>query len=147
MQNLLNTLIVNLRMFGMRFSPPNWKCLLQDWFSTVPQLTMESVVVECVDHFTYLGSRVSPGGSVADEISARIRNAGLAFATLHYLWRCRNIRLSIKGLVYCTAVQSVLLYSCETWSLKVEDMRRLQVFDHCCLRSIGRIPWCHHMSE
>ncbi|CAH8548099.1 unnamed protein product [Heterobilharzia americana] len=26
-------------------------------------------------------------------------------------------------------------------------MRRLQVFDHCCLRSIGRIPWCHHVSN
>ncbi|CAH8447045.1 unnamed protein product [Heterobilharzia americana] len=147
MQSLLNTLSGNLRMFGMRFSPPKCKFLLQDWSSVVPRLTIESEVVECVDHFTYLGSRINPGGLVADEISARIQKARLAFANLRHLWRRRDIRLSIKGRVYCTAVRSVLLYGCETWPLKVEDTKRLQVFDHRCLRNIGRIPWCHHVSN
>ncbi|CAH8522603.1 unnamed protein product [Heterobilharzia americana] len=87
------------------------------------------------------------GGSVADEISARIQKARLAFAKLHHLWRRRDVQLSIKGRVYCTTVRSVLLYDCETWSLKVEDMRRLQVFDHRCRRSISRTPWCHHVSN
>ncbi|CAH8462235.1 unnamed protein product [Heterobilharzia americana] len=39
MQSLLNTSSGNLRMFGMRFSPPKCKLLLQDWSSAVPQLT------------------------------------------------------------------------------------------------------------
>ncbi|CAH8565351.1 unnamed protein product [Heterobilharzia americana] len=99
------------------------------------RLTIESEVVECVDHCTYLGSKINPGGLVADEISAKIQKARLAFANLRHLWRRRDIRLSIKGHVYCTAVRSVLLYGCETWPLKVEDMRRLQVFDHRCLPS------------
>ncbi|CAH8566684.1 unnamed protein product [Heterobilharzia americana] len=106
-----------------------------------PSLTIRSEVVECVDHFAYLGSRISPGGLVADEISAQIQKARLAFANLRH----RDIRLSIKGRVYCTAFRSVLLYGCETWPLKVEDMKRLQMFDHRCLRSIGHIPWCRHM--
>ncbi|CAH8572676.1 unnamed protein product [Heterobilharzia americana] len=131
----------------MRFSPPKCKFLLQDWSSAVPRLTIESEVVECVDHFTYLGSRTSPGGLVADEISARIQKARLAFANLHHLWRHRDIRLSIKGRVYSTAVRSVLLYGCETWPLKVEDTRRLQVFDHRCFHNIGRIAWCQHVSN
>ncbi|CAH8590746.1 unnamed protein product [Heterobilharzia americana] len=126
-------------MFGMQFSPPKCKFLLQDWSSAVPRLTIESEVVECVDHFTYLGSRINPGGLVADEISARILKARLPLANLRHLWRRRDIRLSIKGRVYCTAVHSVLLYGCETWPLKVEDIKRLQVFDHRFLRSIGRI--------
>ncbi|CAH8288633.1 unnamed protein product [Heterobilharzia americana] len=147
MQSLLNTFSVNLRMFGMRFSPPKCKLLLHDWQSAVPRLTVESKVVECVEHFTYLGSWFIPGGSVVDEISARIQKARLASAKLRHLWRRHDVRLSIKGRVYCTAVRSVLLYGCKTWPLKVEDMRRLQVFDHRCLCSIGRIPWCHHVSN
>ncbi|CAH8443014.1 unnamed protein product [Heterobilharzia americana] len=147
MQSLLNTLSGNSRMFGMRLSLPKCKLLLQDWSSAVPQLRIETVVIECADHFIYLRSRISPGGSVANEISARIQKTRLAFANLRHLWCCRDIRLSIKGHVYYTAVRSVLLYGCETWLLKVEDMRRLQVFDHRCLRSIGRIPWCHHVSN
>ncbi|CAH8505171.1 unnamed protein product [Heterobilharzia americana] len=72
MQSLLKTLSGNMRMFGMRFSPPKCKFLLQDWSSVVSRLTIKSVVVESADHFTYLVSRINPGGLVADEISARI---------------------------------------------------------------------------
>ncbi|CAH8668110.1 unnamed protein product [Heterobilharzia americana] len=49
--------------------------------------------------------------------------------------------------MYCTSFQSVLLYGCETCPLKVEGMRGLEVFDYRFLRSIGRIPWCHHVSS
>ncbi|VDP80158.1 unnamed protein product [Schistosoma mattheei] len=45
---------------------------------------------------------------VSDETSSRIRKARLAFANLRHLWRRRDIRLSVKGRVYCAAVRSVL---------------------------------------
>ncbi|VDP37568.1 unnamed protein product, partial [Schistosoma mattheei] len=51
---------------------------------------------------------------VSDEISARIRKARLASANLRHLWRRRDIRLPIKGRLYCAAVRSVLLYGSET---------------------------------
>ncbi|VDO68299.1 unnamed protein product [Schistosoma mattheei] len=84
---------------------------------------------------------------VSDEISARVRKARLAFANLHHLWRRRDIRLSIKRRVYCAAARSVLLYGCEKWSLRVEDTRKLLVFDHRCLRNIARICWDHRASN
>ncbi|CAH8568014.1 unnamed protein product [Heterobilharzia americana] len=65
MQSLLNTLGGKLRMFGMCFSPPKCKLLLQDWSSTVIQLITDSVVIECGNHFTYLGSGISPGALVS----------------------------------------------------------------------------------
>ena len=58
-----------------------------------------------------------------------------------------NIKLSTKGRVYSAAVRSVLLYGSETWPLKAEDIRRLSVFDHRCLRSIGKIWWEHRISN
>ena len=45
------------------------------------------------------------------------------------------------------AVRSVLLYGSETWPLKAEYIRRLCVFDHCGLRSIGKIRWEHGISN
>ena len=106
-----------------------------------------SEVVESVDRFTHLGSLISPCGLVCDEISARIQKARLAFANLRHLWRRRDIRLATKGRVYCAAVRSVLLYGSETWPIRVEDIRRLLVFDHRCLRSIARISWDHRVSN
>ncbi|CAH8658448.1 unnamed protein product [Schistosoma rodhaini] len=147
MQSLLLELSNNARMFGMRFSPSKCKLLLQDWPASTLELRIGSEVVERVDNFTYLGSLISPNGLVSDEISARIQKARLAFANLRHLWRRRDIRLSIKGRVYCASVHSVLLYGCETWPLRVEDARRLLVFDHRCLRNIARICWDNRVSN
>ncbi|VDP59774.1 unnamed protein product [Schistosoma mattheei] len=83
-----------------------------------------SEVVERVDHFTYLGSLISPCGLLCDEISARIQKARLALANLHYLWLRRDIRLPTKGRVYCAPVHSVLLYGSETWPMVVGGSRQ-----------------------
>ncbi|CAI2733840.1 unnamed protein product [Schistosoma spindalis] len=96
-QCLLVALSNNARMFGMRFSPSKCKLLLQDWSASTPELRIRSEVVERVDNFTYLGSLISPNGSVSDEISTQIRKARLTFTNLRHLWRRRDIHLSIKG--------------------------------------------------
>ncbi|CAH8475908.1 unnamed protein product [Schistosoma mattheei] len=134
-------------MFGMRFSPSKCKLLLQDWSASTLELRIGSEVVEGVDNFTYLGSLISPNGLVFDEIAARIRKARLAFANLRHLWRRRDIRLSIKGRVYCVAVRSVLLYGSETWRLRVEDTCKLLVFDNRCLRNIVGVCRDHRVSN
>ncbi|VDP50884.1 unnamed protein product [Schistosoma mattheei] len=123
----------------MRFFPLKSKMSLHNWVASAPELMIGSEVVERVDLFTYLGSFINPCGLVCGEIAARIQKARLAFANLRHLRRRRDIRLSTKGRVYCSAVRSVLFYGSETWALRVEDIRRLLVFDHRCLRNIARI--------
>ncbi|VDO84836.1 unnamed protein product [Schistosoma margrebowiei] len=137
----------NAMMFGMRFFLSKCKLLLQDWSASIPELRIGSEVIERVDNFTYLGSLISPNGLVSDEISTRIRKARLTFANPRHLWRRRDIRLSIKGRVYCAAVRSVLLYGCEACPIRVEVTRKLLVFDHSCLRNIARISWDHRVSN
>ncbi|CAH8504771.1 unnamed protein product [Schistosoma guineensis] len=147
MQSLLTTLSNNASMFGIRFSPKKCEMLIQDWAALTPQLMIGSEVIERVDRFTYLGSLISPCGLVCDEVSARIQKARLAFTILRHLWRRQDIRLPTKGRVYCAAVRSVLLYGSEIWPVRVEDIHRLLVFDHRCLRNIARISWDHRVSN
>lgn len=59
--------------------------LLQDWSALVRELKIVSKVVEHVTHFTCLGSLVISDWLVSDEISAQIRQAHLAFASLQHL--------------------------------------------------------------
>ena len=103
--------------------------------------------MELVDKFIYLGSCISPGGLIKDEVTLRIGKARAAFSSLQLLWRRRDIRLSIKGRYYKAALRSVLLYGSETWALQKEDLRKPTVFDHRCLRSIARIWWGHRISN
>ena len=42
-------------------------------------------------------------------------------------------------------VRAVLLYGSETWPFRVEDLRRLQVFDNRCLRTIAGVGWCQRI--
>ena len=113
----------------------------------MPVLTIAGCVLDAVENFVYLGSTMSTGGGVGDEIRCRIAKARLAFANLRHLWRRRDICLSLKGRVYNTTVRKVLLYGCETWPLRVEDVRRLSVFDNRCLRNIARVRWQQHVSN
>ncbi|VDP57649.1 unnamed protein product [Schistosoma curassoni] len=71
----------------------------------------------------------------------------MTFANLRHLWRRRDVRLSIKGLVYCAAVRSALLYGCEAWPLRAEVTRKLLVFDHNCLTNIAGVCWDHRVSN
>ncbi|KER28461.1 hypothetical protein T265_04689 [Opisthorchis viverrini] len=109
------------------------------------RLMLADESIELVDKLVYLGSCIAPGGLTKDESSTRIGKARAAFANLRHLWRRRDISFSVKGRVYNAAVRSILLYGSETWPLRAEDVKRLSVFDHRCLRSIARIWWEHRI--
>ena len=131
----------------MCFAPSKCKVLLQDWQEPVPVLTLAGEPLEVVDKFVYLGSCVSAGRGVTEEISNRIVKARVAYANLSHLWRRRDVSLAVKGRVYNASVRTVLLYACETWPLRAEDVRRLCVFDHRCLRRIACVRWNHRVSN
>ncbi|KAH9594406.1 hypothetical protein MS3_00000181, partial [Schistosoma haematobium] len=95
----------------------------------------------------YLGSCISACGGVSDEVSPCIVTARAAYVNLDHLWRLRDVSLAVKGRIYNASVRADLFYTCETWPLRVEDVRQLSVFDHCCLRRIAGIQWQHHVSN
>ncbi|VDO49386.1 unnamed protein product [Schistosoma margrebowiei] len=100
---------------------------------------MDGEQLEVVGKFVYQGSCISAGGGVSDEINARIVKIRAAYANLGHLRRLRDVSLAVKGWIYNASLRAVLLDACETWPLRVEDVRRLSVFDHRCLRSIADI--------
>ena len=114
LQDLLCSLDKFAAMFGMRFVPPKCKMMLQDWVGATANLSIKGQSTERVDKFTYLGSCITPDGSIAEELSSRIQKARLAFSSLHHLWRQKDIKLSTKGRIYSAAVHPVLLYGSET---------------------------------
>ncbi|CAE1152357.1 unnamed protein product [Acanthosepion pharaonis] len=79
-------------------------------------------------------------GQAKDEITTRINLARAAFVRLQKrLWSRQEIRRSTKLRIYEATVRAILLYGCETWPLRREDLHKLEVFDHYCLRRILRV--------
>lgn len=76
--------------------------------------------IQRTDHFTYLGSVMSVRGGTEEDITARIRKAQQAFATLRPVWRPRPISLNTKLRIFNSNMRSVLVYESETWRLTKE---------------------------
>ena len=112
----------------------------------VPQISVAGEILEVVKSFTYLGSNISAEGDGSIEIRTRIAKARSAFDLLNRcVWRERRISLRTKERLYDACVRSVLLYGCETWPMKKEDLKKLSAFEHNCWRRIMRIPYTAHV--
>ena len=144
-QVFLDELTKVIPSFGMHFAPTKCKVMLVDMQSLNTPLTIQGEALEVVERFTYLGSCISSDCSVTDEVNARICKARVAFANLRHLWRQSGVSLNLKGRVYQATVRAVLLYGCETWPVRAAELRRLQVFDNRCLRTIARVGWCRRI--
>ena len=105
-------------------------------------LSISGEPIEQVDSFKYLGSTLLPNGQAKEEIVLRTNNARSVFLQLRrVLWARSEISLRTKLQVFRAAIRPVLMYGCETWPLRAEDTRRLEVFDHWCLRQILKVDW------
>ena len=103
--------------------------------------------VDEVDHFTYLGSKVSTSGDGEEEILVRISKASQAFASLRSTWRSKNISQKTKIRFFKTNVLSTLLYGAESWKMTKTISHKLEVFQNKCLRRILRIYWPQTISN
>lgn len=76
-----------------------------------------------------------------DEITTKIDNPHKAFLQLDKYCGHTEISFPTKTRVFRAAVHPVLNYGCETYPLRVENTRRLEVFDHWCLERILLTNW------
>ena len=105
-------------------------------------------IVQCVTSFKYLGSTLLPNGQAKDEVRLRIDNARKAFLQLRRtLWARSEISLRTKLRIFRAAIRPILTYGCETWPMRVEDTKKLEGFDHWCLRRILKTNWCDQLSN
>ncbi|MEE8289810.1 MAG: reverse transcriptase family protein, partial [Nitrosomonadaceae bacterium] len=107
-----------------------------------PSILVKNKLLEVVDSFVYLGGSISRTGSLDVEISARIQKAAASFGKLvDKVWSQHNIKRSTKLLVYRAFVLTSLLYTSETWTTYVHQIKCLERFHQKCLRHILKIKW------
>ncbi|BHF57518.1 hypothetical protein SprV_0100046000 [Sparganum proliferum] len=111
-------------------------------------LGIDGCQLEEVDNFKYLGARLLSNGQSKDDIVSRIDAVRWVFSSLRKcLWIRRDLSIATNIRVYRASVRSVLLYGCECWAVGVEDERKLEVFDHHCLRTILRVKFTDFVSN
>ena len=111
--------------------------------SNVPlsSFNVDGMDIEVVHTFNFLGSTISDDGDCSKEIIRRTILGKVAMKGLQRVWKDRDISLPTKVRLVRALVFPVVYYSCESWTMKGKDRRRIEAFENWCWRRLLRIPW------
>ena len=104
-------------------------------------LKIKGRIIENITEFVYLGSLLTWDNDCNKEIKRKIARATGAMAGFKTIWKSKHISTETKINIVRTCVLSVLLYACETWTLRRKDRVSLLTFEMKCYRRILHIRW------
>ena len=110
------------------------------------EIKVDGQKLETVTSFQYLGSVITDEGS-KPEILSRITQTTAAFTRLKPVSNDESISLSSKIRLMHSLLTSIFLYTCESWTLTAELLRRIQAMKMRCYRKILLISYKDHVTN
>ena len=87
------------------------------------------------------GSKITADGDCNHEIKRRLLFGRKAMTNLDSILKSRDITLPTKVLLVKTMVFPVVMYGCESWTIKKAERRKIDAFELWCWRRLLRVPW------
>ena len=97
--------------------------------------------METVTDFIFLGSKFTADGDCSHEIKRRLLLGRKAMTYLDSILKRRDITLPTKVCLVKAMVFPVVMYRCESWTIKKAECRRMDAFELWCWRRLLRVPW------
>jgi len=97
--------------------------------------------VESVADFIFLGSKITAGGDYSHEIKRRLLFGRKVMTNLDSIFKSRDIALPTKVCLVKAMFFPVVMYGCESWTVKKAEHRRIDAFELWCWRRLLRVPW------
>ena len=97
--------------------------------------------METVRDFIILGSKITADGDWIHEIKRCLFLGRKAMTSLDSILKCRDITLPTKVRLVKAMVFPVVMYGCESWSIKKAECWRIYTFELWCWRKLLRVPW------
>ena len=102
---------------------------------------------ETVSDFIFLGSKITADGHCSHEIKRRLLLGRKSMTNLDSILKSRDITLSTKVCLVKAMVFPVVMYGCESWTIKKAEHQRTDVFELWCWRRLLRVPWTARRSN
>ena len=103
--------------------------------------------METVTNFLFLGSKITVDGDCSHAIKRCLLLGRKVMTNLDSIFRSRNITLSTKVYIVKTMVFLVVMYECESWTIKKAEHQRIDAFELWCWRRLLRVPWTARRSS
>jgi len=108
---------------------------------------IDGETVETVSDFIFLGSKITAGGDCSHEIKRRLLLGRKVMTNQDNILKSRGITLPTKFHLVKTMVFPVVMYGCESWTIKKAECRRINAFELWCWRRLLRVPWTARRSN
>ena len=97
--------------------------------------------------FIFLGSKITADGDCSHEIKRHLLLGRKVMTNLDSILKSRDITLPTKGHLVKAMIFPVVMYGCESWTIKKAEHRRTDVFELQCWRRLLRVPWTARRSS
>ena len=97
--------------------------------------------METVTHFIFLGFKITADGDCSHEIKIFLLLGRKVMTNLDSMLKIRDITFPTKVHIVKAVVFPVVMYRCESWTIKKADHQRIDAFELWCWRRLLRIPW------
>ena len=104
-------------------------------------------IMETVTDFIFLDSKITADGDCSHEIKRRLLLGRKAMSNLDSILKSRDITLPTKICLVKAMVFPVVMYGCESWTIKKAEHQRIDAFELWCWRRLLRVPWTARRSN
>ena len=108
---------------------------------------IDGETVETVTDFTFLGSKITADGDCSHEIKRYLLLGRKVMTNLDSLLKNRDITLPTNVHLVKAIVFLVVMYGCESWTIKKAECQRIDAFELWCWRRLLRVPWTARRSN
>ena len=102
---------------------------------------IDGETVETVSDFIFLGSKIPADGDCSHEIKRRLLLGRKVMTNLDSIFKSRDIILPTKVRLVNAMVFPVVMYGCESWTVKKVECQKIDAFELWCWRRLLRVPW------
>ena len=108
---------------------------------------IDGETVETVSDFIFLDSKITADGDCSHEIKRHLLLGRKVMTKLDSILKSRDIILLTKVRLVKAMVFPVVMYGCESWTVKEAERRRIDAFELWCWRRLLRVPWTARRSN
>ena len=129
---------------GLKFNIQKTKIMAS---SPITSWQIHGETVETVADFIFWGSKITVDGDCSHEIKRCLLFGRKVMTNLDSILKSRDVTLLTKVLLVKAMVFPMVIYGCESWSIKKPECRRIDAFELWCWERLLRVPWTARRSN
>ena len=115
--------------------------------SSITSWQIDGETMETVTDFIFLGSKITVDGDYSHETKRRLLPGRKVMTNLDSILKSRDITLPAKVHLVKAMVFPVVMFGCESWTIKKGEYQRNDAFELWCWRRLLRVPWSARRSN